>query len=187
MGLDVCRARCVLACSLGGGVRAHLCVRSPACRTGPAEGMGRTVAAHRDGRAHRCSGPLRRRARSVLAQSLQLDRSARGRADAERRTGRGLAWSGRENLRPVRPRWARDRLPPTRGAAGAAGGVLLGAAGALAWRARNRSGARPARGIDRTGRNLSGLSESLDAAIDEAQRLQATDPAAANSAWIEMS
>jgi YVTN family beta-propeller protein len=35
--------------------------------------------------------------------------------------------------------------------------------------------------------NLSGLcSESLDAAIDEAQRLQATDPAAANSAWIEI-
>jgi peptide/nickel transport system substrate-binding protein len=29
-------------------------------------------------------------------------------------------------------------------------------------------------------------SESLDAAIDEAQRLQATDPAAANSAWIEI-
>jgi peptide/nickel transport system substrate-binding protein len=35
--------------------------------------------------------------------------------------------------------------------------------------------------------NLSGLcSESLDAAIDEAQRLQATDPAAANSVWIEI-
>lgn len=35
--------------------------------------------------------------------------------------------------------------------------------------------------------NLSGLcSETLDAAIDEAQRLQATDPAAANSAWIEI-
>jgi ABC-type transport system substrate-binding protein len=35
--------------------------------------------------------------------------------------------------------------------------------------------------------NNSGLcSESLDAAIDEAQRLQATDPAAANSAWIEI-
>jgi peptide/nickel transport system substrate-binding protein len=35
--------------------------------------------------------------------------------------------------------------------------------------------------------NLSGLcSESLDAAIDEAQRLQVTDPAAANSAWIEI-
>ena len=34
---------------------------------------------------------------------------------------------------------------------------------------------------------ISGLcSESLDAAIDEAQRLQATDPAAANSAWIEI-
>jgi peptide/nickel transport system substrate-binding protein len=35
--------------------------------------------------------------------------------------------------------------------------------------------------------NYSGLcSESLDAAIDEAQRLQATDPAAANSAWTEI-
>ena len=35
--------------------------------------------------------------------------------------------------------------------------------------------------------NLSGLcSERLDAAIDEAQRLQATDAAAANSAWIEI-
>jgi ABC-type transport system substrate-binding protein len=35
--------------------------------------------------------------------------------------------------------------------------------------------------------NLSGYcSRSLDAAIDKAQRLQATDPAAANSAWIEI-
>jgi peptide/nickel transport system substrate-binding protein len=35
--------------------------------------------------------------------------------------------------------------------------------------------------------NISGLcSKSLDAAIDEAQRLQAADPAAANSAWIEI-
>lgn len=37
------------------------------------------------------------------------------------------------------------------------------------------------------GSNASGLcDERLDAAIDEAQRLQATDPAAANSAWIEI-
>jgi peptide/nickel transport system substrate-binding protein len=35
--------------------------------------------------------------------------------------------------------------------------------------------------------NLSGLcSESLDAAIDEAQRFQASDPAAANGAWTEI-
>jgi peptide/nickel transport system substrate-binding protein len=35
--------------------------------------------------------------------------------------------------------------------------------------------------------NASGMCDkSLDAAIDEAQRLQATDPAAANSAWIEI-
>jgi len=35
--------------------------------------------------------------------------------------------------------------------------------------------------------NISGLcSESLDAAIDDAQRLQATDPSAANGAWIEI-
>jgi peptide/nickel transport system substrate-binding protein len=35
--------------------------------------------------------------------------------------------------------------------------------------------------------NASNLcSESLDSAIDEARRLQATDPAAANSAWMEI-
>ena len=35
--------------------------------------------------------------------------------------------------------------------------------------------------------NTSGLcNESLDAANEEAQRLQATDPAASNSAWIEI-
>jgi len=37
------------------------------------------------------------------------------------------------------------------------------------------------------GANASGLcDESLDAAIDEALRLRATDPAAANAAWIEI-
>jgi ABC-type transport system substrate-binding protein len=35
--------------------------------------------------------------------------------------------------------------------------------------------------------NISGLcNEALDAAMDEAQRLPGTDPAAANSAWIEI-